>query len=272
MERLQLSLKDVPKTLLLPLWGRAQMSRTGKHILSDPTAIEIVSKLDVDFSLIDADLDTSKNLSWIARARQIDDRVVEFAGRHPQALVINIGAGLDTTFSRVDNGLMRWITIDLPEVIEIRGQLIPAREREEIIEGSIFDPATLDNIESRGRPILFIAGGVFFYFEESNLRTLFVELGRRFPGAEIVFDAFTPAGVRKANEMLKRVEMGDSPLQWGTESAKAIEQWCPTLEVLDQYEYFRGLDLRGIPLKSRIMVLFNRLLRVMTIVHARWNV
>jgi len=40
------------------------------------------------------------------------------------AVVVNIGAGLDSTFQRVDPGTVRWINIDLPDVVAMRQKLI----------------------------------------------------------------------------------------------------------------------------------------------------
>ncbi len=42
----------------------------------------------------------------------------------PHASVVNLGAGLDTEFYRIDNGTIRWYDLDLPDVIEIRKQIL----------------------------------------------------------------------------------------------------------------------------------------------------
>ncbi len=39
---MKIDLKDVQKTLLLPLWGRAKLSKMGNPVLNDPKAVEIV--------------------------------------------------------------------------------------------------------------------------------------------------------------------------------------------------------------------------------------
>lgn len=269
--RLAVALERVPATLLLPLWGRAALSRTGNRVLVDEAAVALVDRLDYDFTAIRADLDPSKNLSWIARARQFDDEIRAFAARHPGCTVVNLGAGLDTTFARVDDGRMRWIDLDLPPVVELRRALLPESERSTCLAASVVDPAWMDRVPVDGRGLLFVAGGLLFYFAASVVVWLFRELGRRFPGAEIVFDAMSPPGVRKANAMLERVGIADAVLRWGLSDARTLERWGGGFELLDQYEYFRGLDLRGLPLPTRVMALVNRALRVMTIVHGRFT-
>ncbi len=46
------------------------------------------------------------------------------------AAVVNLGCGLDDTFSRVDNGQCRGYNLDMPDVIAVRNELLPAAERE----------------------------------------------------------------------------------------------------------------------------------------------
>ncbi len=264
------ALDDVPETLLLPLWGRAQLTREGNRILRDDAAVKIVDSLDYDFTKVRADLDYSKNLCWIARARQLDLEIEAFARRHPGCTVVNLGAGLDTTLSRVDDGRMRWIDVDLPEVVAIRKRLVPERDRSTCIAASLLDYAWMAPVPSSAG-VLFVAGGVLFYFVEPVLVDLFREMGRRFPGAEIVFDAFTPRGVTSVNRMLRRVGMEGAMVQWGLTDARSLESWGANLEVIERYDYFRGLDLRGVPLATRLMTIANRILGVMTIVHCRWR-
>ena len=271
MSGIQFNLGQVPETLLLPLWGRAELTRAGSPILQDRVAAEIIDKLDYDFSKVRGDLDYSKNLSWLARARQFDDIIRAFLSRSPEATVVNLGAGLDTTSARVDNGTLRWFDLDLPEVIEVRKSLIPETSRSKCIAASLLDHEWMAQVASAPQRLLFVAGGVLFYFSESALVDLFRAMGRRFPGAEIVFDAMTPAGVKKANGMLRKVGMEGAVMRWGLTDARVLESWQANVELLDQFEYFRGLDLRGIPLKTRVMTIANRLLRVMTIVHCRWR-
>jgi O-methyltransferase involved in polyketide biosynthesis len=50
----------------------------------------------------------------------VDRALKAYLTDEPQATVVNLGCGFDTTFQRVDNGTMRWIDLDLPDVIELR--------------------------------------------------------------------------------------------------------------------------------------------------------
>ena len=77
----------------------------------------------------------------VARAKQFDDKVRAYITVHPRASVVNIGAGLDTAFYRVDNGLIHWYDLDLPLVINFRRQLLLEPERVTFIAKSFLDPS-----------------------------------------------------------------------------------------------------------------------------------
>ncbi len=69
-------------------------------------AIEIVSKLDYDFSKSDKDFAMRSGV--IARTIMLDKLVGDHIKNNPNATIINIACGMDTRFYRVDNGKIRW--------------------------------------------------------------------------------------------------------------------------------------------------------------------
>ena len=236
--KMKIYLDSVQETLLLPLWGRAKLSREGNPILVDPKAVEIVENLDYDFDRLDKNIPTFVNLISLARARMFDDTVKNFMLKHPSAVVVNLGCGLDTTFFRVDNGLIRWYDIDLPDVIEIRKQLIPETDRSHCIAQSIFDMEWAKGINSIPNDILFFSGGVFPYFHENEIKQLFSDMANYFPGSEIVFDTVSNLGKFFANRTIKNTGMKSATMQWGISNANKISQWDKRIEVLEQYPLF----------------------------------
>ena len=118
----------------------------------------------------------------------LEDTVNEYLRNHPRATIINLGAGLDTTFYRVDNGLLNWYDIDLPDVIEIRKMLLPETERSKYIKESIFDMKWIKYIGKIEDGLLFISGGVLEYCDKNVVGKFFSDLAEHFPGSEIVFN------------------------------------------------------------------------------------
>jgi len=182
--------------------GRAQLSKEHSSLFYDAKAIELVERIDYDFSESDMPFeDIMFNISrkvnlpefglFTIRAKQFDDTVKAYIAEHPRASVINIAAGLDTTFYRVDNGTIHWYDLDLPAVIDIRKQLLPEPDRVTYIEKSLFDPSWFEDVTYTEDGVFMIAGGVFGWFEEAKVKQFFSMLADNFPDGEIVFDAMS---------------------------------------------------------------------------------
>ena len=60
----------------------------------------------------------------------LDRSLREIIRKHPDSVIVNMGAGFDDRFSRVDNGRIRWFDIDLPDMICARIELgTPSAQR-----------------------------------------------------------------------------------------------------------------------------------------------
>jgi O-methyltransferase involved in polyketide biosynthesis len=169
--------------------------------------------------------------------------------------------GQTATAERVDNRILHWYDLDLLDVIDLRHQLIPTNERRKYIISSVFDTRWFDEITVKDN-VLFIAAGVLYYFDEAQIKRLFLRIADRFPGSEIIFDASSPFGLKIANRMvIKRSGMDErSFLQWGLKDTNQIEKWDKRIKVLDAYPYFCGVNIQkgGIGVKMKFKItLFN---------------
>jgi O-methyltransferase involved in polyketide biosynthesis len=243
-EKIDLNLGNVQKTLFLPLWGRAVESRRKKPRLVDQAAVEILEQVNFDFTNITANMDELSQIAWIMRSLICDRVIRQFLKQYPQGTIVNIGCGLDTTFERTDNGLLKWYDMDLEDVIALRSQFIQENERRKFIASSFLESEWFDLIEVRGN-VLFIAAGVFYYFEADEIKKFFLRLIDRYPNSEILFDACSPTGVRVANKkVIESSGLDDkSYLKWGLENKRDILAWDPRITLIDTYHYFRRLDL-----------------------------
>lgn len=262
-------LGSVQKTLLLPLWGRAVETRKAHPLLIDETAVRIIAAIDYDFAVIARNIGAITQLAWIARSLHTDRTAREFLQRHPDATIVNLGCGLDTTFERVDNGRLRWYDLDFPDVIELRKRLLPDRERRRLMAGSLLEDAWLGQLEG-GDAVLFIAAGVLYYLQESEVKALLIRLAGAFPGAELVFDACSPRGLKVANQkVIKAGGMDESAmLKWGLRRAKEMGSWDSRIRVLADYPIFRTVK-GGLSLGEKIGTALSDALGIMSMVHLR---
>jgi O-methyltransferase involved in polyketide biosynthesis len=135
---------------------------------------------------------------------QFDDKVRTYIAEHPTASVINLGAGLDTTFYRIDNGSIAWYDLDLPNVIGVRRQLPPKPDRTTYLAKSLFDASLCRDVEHTEDGVFIICGGVLDWFEESQVKRFLSLLADNFSDAEVVLNAQSRLGKFVANFGLRR--------------------------------------------------------------------
>ncbi|MGA2141442.1 MAG: class I SAM-dependent methyltransferase [Brevinematales bacterium] len=228
---MEIKLEGVRKTLLIPLWSRAKL-------LDDPKAREIIADIGYDFDKTEKNIPHYVKLMLSVRAKEIDDIIKNFITRRPGATIVNLGAGLDTAFYRVDNGSIKWIDIDLPDVIELRKRLLPETDRSGYIAGSIFDREWIKGIPEKSNGVLFISCGVLPYFEEILVKGLLKSILENFSGSEMAFDTQSKLGNFIANTGAMLRGMRSAALLWGIKDASKIEKWNSGIKLLKQYPLF----------------------------------
>jgi len=75
-----------------------------------------------------------------------------FVARHPDAVGLDLGAGLDTRVFRIDPPAgVDWYDVDFPEVLAARQQLLPTRANADGIGADLTDPDWLTRSPPAGR-------------------------------------------------------------------------------------------------------------------------
>src|SRR5512137_2022171 len=165
------NLNAVSQTLMIPLYFRAMESQRPDALVRDPKAVELVSQLDYDFSGVQRLKDEQVN--YLLRMREFDRQARAFLAEHPDGVIVDLGCGLDTRFERVDNGQVEWYGLDLPEVIELRKELLEETPRSHFIASSMLDYSWMDTVSRReGKRFLFLAEGVLYYLEQADAEAL----------------------------------------------------------------------------------------------------
>ena len=269
-QKIKINTGTVQETLLLPLWGRAYETQKDSPRLVDEKAVEIIEKLEYDFSNIEKTQSLSQH-GWVARSIHTDRMAIEFIEKHPDATIVNIGCGLDTTFSRVDNGRIMFYELDLPDVIELRQHFYEDndRYRYKSIASSFLDTQWFEEIEVTDG-LLFLAGGVFCYFEEDQIKEFFIKVVDHFKTCDFFFDALSPLGMKIAKKhVIKKGGMGISMGNgWALKPVKALEEWDKRIKVVGALPMSKGM-YKGVPLSLRMMLLIPDMLGVCSMVHMR---
>ena len=155
-EKIKPVLNGTAETMLQSFYARAEYSQRKKHKFYDAKAVELVNKIDYDFSTAAKDRTMSSGV--IARTLVFDELVKEFIGRNPTATIVNIACGLDTRFYRVDNGTITWYNLDLPDVINLRDQIFLESGRVSSISASALDPNWFKEVKNRENVLFIIEG------------------------------------------------------------------------------------------------------------------
>jgi O-methyltransferase involved in polyketide biosynthesis len=121
-------LTAVERTALVTQYARALDSRWPRPILGDTLADEIVAKIDDHFQALG--VPSSAVRQTALRAKMLDERVRGFISEQPDAVVVALGAGLDTGMLRVKpSATVDCYNADLPNVIALRNELVPGDGR-----------------------------------------------------------------------------------------------------------------------------------------------
>lgn len=231
-ERVDPRLSGVPETLLWTLWQRTLEARRPDALLADPLAVELVDRIDYPFA---ERFGQGFGQLQALRTKCFDREVRRFLRRHPAGTAVALGEGLETQFWRVDNGAVRWVGVDLPEVQELRRRLLPSAERVSSRAESALDFGWLEELD--GGPTLVTAQGLLMYLRREEV-TRFADASA---GGDFVFDAMQPWLVdrSRAGKLARPGRYAPPPWIWALDDAEAHR-----LATLSP----RITDLRALPL------------------------
>ena len=187
-DKIPLRLKGVPETALWTLYERAGEARRPDGVIDDPRAVEVVDRIDYPFEERFGRADGERAQWQALRAATFDREVRRFLAGHPDGTVVALGEGLETQFWRVDNGQAVWLTVDLPEVIDLRRKILPDSDRMGSVGRSATDRRWLDEVED-ARGLLITAQGLLMYLQPAEVYAIIETCALRFPSASLVFDA-----------------------------------------------------------------------------------
>ena len=149
-------LRQEEETLLITLCAKTIAAPKG--ILEDPAAWKLLEQIDYDFSKLHVPNGTRSTV--VLRAKKIDSVVRDFLARHPDGVVLHLGCGLDTRFTRVDNGQVIWYDLDLPAVIDLRAKFFEQTPRYRMLASSASDMKWIEQVQAASKPVLVAAEGL----------------------------------------------------------------------------------------------------------------
>lgn len=230
----KITLSGVPETMLQTVFARAKETKT-RGAITDSKAVEIIDRLDYDFSA--ADQDKAMHSGVIARTIVLDRLVKAFLAGHGGAVVVNIACGLDTRCYRV-SGYSHWYNLDLPETIAVRERLLPE-------SGSVSQIAmsAMDNwggeIGETGTSALVIIEGLTMYLSEADVKRIFAVISGRFDRVTVLVETMNPMVVRRFRE--KSIEASRAKFRWGVKDGAALAALLPDFRLVEEHSLCEGM-------------------------------
>ena len=228
-------LKGIPETLLIPLWARAIETKRADPIIRDEYAVNLMENINYDFHKFEKAWMSQVGVS--IRTELLDKATQKFIQANPDAVVINLGCGLDTRFFRVDNGSIQWYELDLPEPIRIRRHFFPETERYHMIEKSVFDYTWVQKIQHESQPVLIIAEGLLMYFTERQVKDLLTKLIDFFPHAEMLLEPLAPI-LAKNSRHHDSIRNMQATFKWGVASGQEVAKLNNRIRLIAEWNYF----------------------------------
>jgi O-methyltransferase involved in polyketide biosynthesis len=226
--RTTVQLEGVPETLLWTLYHRAIEARRPDGLLHDQKAIELIERIDYPFEerLGGSNTGLGRMLGQFQalRVRCFDEEIGRFLHEHPKGTIVALGEGLETSFWRLGRDQVenvRWLTVDLPHVIELRKRLLPPEpDRQRLCPFSVVDERWMDEVDD-SEGVLITAQGLFMYLEPEQVHRILTVCAERFPGGSLLFDAVT----RQFSAATMRGRMraqgyAPPPMPWSVDSAE----------------------------------------------------
>ena len=177
---------SVNKTLYIPLYGKALVSRKGLF-LHDPKATEI-------WAAEGFPLKGKSASQWLAyymgmRAAVFDGWVRQQMAALPDAGILHIGCGMDSRVLRVGSEDRRWYDVDFPAVIEQRRRYYAETDTYRMVAADVRAADWLDGIDSK--QAIVVMEGVSMYLTARERTALLTALCEHFEEVALLTDCYS---------------------------------------------------------------------------------
>lgn len=209
-------LDDVEPAPLWTLYNRAAEASRRDGVINDPMAVELFRALAYPAHEMFGEPQQAHSL----RALCFDRAMRKILGEHPGGSVVALGEGLETGFWRIDDGQVRWLSVDLPPVIRLRDRFLPENPRVRNLARSALDLSWMDEVDD-SKHVLISAQGLLMHFEPDEALGLIDACSRRFPGGNMIFDNAPPWFSKKTQREAGRPGNFQAALPFGLTVAEA---------------------------------------------------
>jgi len=209
---------SVNKTLYIPLYGKAYVSRKG-ILLQD-------AKAEALWEAEGFPLKGKSASKWLAycmgmRSAVFDRWTKDKIRKNPKATVLHIGCGLDNRVGRVAAGETLWYDVDFPEVIAQRKLHYRETDTYRMVSADARESGWLEHIP--GDCAIVVLEGISMYLKPEELQALFAAIRTRFSTAAILMDCYTQFAAKASKYKNPINDVGVTEV-YGLDDPRSLEQ------------------------------------------------
>ncbi len=263
-------LTKVSETLYIPLLGRIFSSKNYPKLFNDEYALNLWDKLPETIKNA-PEQEEYTHLASAVRSKNNDIYIKEFLQKNPNGNIVNIGCGLESLFERNDNGKAKFFELDLMDVLELRKEFFPEKERDYYLPYSAFDYKWFDKLkEISSEPVLIIASGLFHYFKEEQVIDFVNNLEDIAP-VELLFDAVSSSGIKRSRKYMEKMGRQDALMYFSVDSAKEFANKCKSkVVVIKEEKYYSHIDYSvGIKFSTKVKMKVSDMFNMVKMIHLK---
>jgi O-methyltransferase involved in polyketide biosynthesis len=244
VDRAFAGLTPAQESALLTLYLRALDFQSPNPILGDRVSAEVADAIDYEFATRQK-VQRSLVLDLATRTHTLDRLIRSFTAAHPDAVVLDLGCGLDPRAARCSPpGTVDWYDIDFPAVAAIRAEYLPGGTH--VIGADLMVPEWLNDIPA-DRPTMIVADGLMAFLTDTQYQTLTGALTTRIASGEFAFNAYTRLVLKIANYSSTFKALGAKSAGGGIDDPHEPEHWKARLTLIEELLLTRAPDVDKYP-------------------------
>lgn len=211
-------MNNVNKTLYIPLYGKAFVSKKG-IIINDTKAEMIWEKEGFE-------LKGKSKSKWLAyymamRSSVFDNWVKDKLTENNNAIVLHIGCGMDSRVERIGLTNNQWFDVDFEAVITERRKYYKENNFYHMVVGDATKPDWIDDFP-KNTDVIVILEGISMYLQISELERLLHKISNHFNNVNLLMDCYTELSAKMSKYKNPINDVGVTEV-YGLDEPKSIQ-------------------------------------------------
>lgn len=254
------TLTPAEQTAFITLKAHAADAQSKHPILNDRRSIAVMKAVDFDFSKLQGSkkMEMKEQFGTVIRGKILDEWVANFIDAHKNAVVVDLGCGLDNRSERIAlPPSVDWFNVDLENIMQLRAKFYAGSANKHNMTIAADDVSWLSQLPS-GRPTIFIADGFMPFVETQHFIQLLRAITTVCSNGEFVMNGYTRLAA-KALPYVRGIKDLHVPTYPGFDDPHQVEAWAPAMHFTEQRRLVDSSYVDYMPFSYRLQCKITRL-------------